>query len=90
MFSEFSKNLNYTFNNISLLKEALTHPSANEEKNYERLEFLGDSVLTLAVTDILISKFKNEQEGDLAKRRAAVINGKLLSKIAASFSLFDP
>jgi ribonuclease-3 len=87
MFAEFSKNINYTFNNTALLKEALTHPSANEEKNYERLEFLGDSVLTLAVTDILISKFKNEQEGDLAKRRAAVINGKLLSKIAESLDV---
>lgn len=87
MFSELYKKIDYKFKDEKLLKEALTHPSANEGLNYERLEFLGDSVLTLVISDILIQKFQNESEGDLAKRRAAVINGRILSEIATKLKL---
>lgn len=87
MFSELYKNIGYKFQNEKLLEEAITHPSANEDFNYERLEFLGDSVLTFFVTEILMSKFKNESEGDLAKRRAAVINGKSLFEIAENIKI---
>ncbi len=89
MFPELYKKIDYTFKNADLLREALTHPSADEKRNYERLEFLGDSVLTLVITDILISKFKSEPEGDLAKRRAYVINGKILSEIAQNIGIQD-
>ncbi|MCH9753931.1 MAG: ribonuclease III [Alphaproteobacteria bacterium] len=82
MLTELSKKLGHNFNNIKLLEEALTHPSSSENLNYERLEFLGDSVLSLVITTLLVDKFQNEKEGDLAKRRASLVNGKSLHKIS--------
>jgi len=75
-----------------LLQEALSHPSlhGNNEfqgKDYERLEFLGDSVINLIVTDILYHKFKSHMEGDLAKMRAYLISKELMVKIANNISL---
>lgn len=82
MLTELSHKLGHTFKNIKLLEEALTHSSSSEDINYERLEFLGDSVLSLIITTLLVEKFHNETEGDLAKRRASLINGKSLHNIA--------
>lgn len=76
----------YSFNNLELLQEALTHPSISK-KSYERLEFLGDSVLGLVVTEMLLKQFPNESEGDLAKRKAALVVGEILSKIAIIHNL---
>lgn len=76
----------YRFNNLELLQEALTHPSISK-KSYERLEFLGDSVLGLVVTEMLLKQFPNESEGDLAKRKAALVVGEILSKIAIIHNL---
>ena len=76
------KKLNYTFNNINLLEEAFRHSSyVNEMKNpgirdNERLEFLGDSVLDLAISHILMDLFSDIKEGDLSKYRATVVNEK--------------
>lgn len=81
----------HRFNNISLLEEALTHPSTGNPKlgevNYERLEFLGDSVLGLVVTEMLMKSFHDEPEGDLAKRRAALVCREALTQIARQVSL---
>jgi len=82
MFDNLMQRLGYQFSNIMLLEEALTHPSVSESRNYERLEFLGDSILSFVITTMLLEKFKTESEGDLAKRRASVINGKVLFTIA--------
>lgn len=71
----------YSFDNLTLLQEALTHPSISK-KSYERLEFLGDSVLGLVITEMLIKQFPNENEGNLAKRKSALVVGEVLSKIA--------
>lgn len=86
------KTLNYYFINKLLLKEALTHPSLTTNDNsfsYERLEFLGDSVLNLIIAEILIEKFSNENEGKIAKRRAFLVSGETLTKIALNLNLGD-
>ena len=69
--------LDYKFNNISLLKNALVHSSyANEVRgnthSNERLEFLGDSVLSLVVSDHIYTRF-NTPEGELTKLRASLV-----------------
>ena len=77
------KKLNYKFNNIKLLENALTHSSyANEVRNgntsNERLEFLGDSVLSIIVAEYLFTNFKNVPEGELTKLRASLVCEKSL------------
>ena len=72
------KNIGYTFHDIGLLKNALTHSSyANESKkssgSNERLEFLGDSVLGFVVADYLFRNCPHLPEGDLTKTRAALV-----------------
>lgn len=87
------KAVGYSFKTLSLLKRALTHKSyANEnklspEEQNERLEFLGDAVLELAVSELLMHKYPNFSEGDLSKFRAAVVNEKQLASLARQFRL---
>ena len=82
-----SKKIKVKFKSPDLLQEALTHRSyLNENRSYkldhnERLEFLGDAVLELAVTEHLYNNFSNP-EGDLTSWRAALVNGDMLSAIA--------
>ncbi|QEK12025.1 ribonuclease III [Crassaminicella thermophila] len=79
VLNEFMNLLGYTFNNINLLNEALTHSSyANENKKRnlkynERLEFLGDSVLSIVISDYLYNSLPNLQEGELTKIRASIV-----------------
>ncbi len=83
-------NLGYTFKNAELLKTALSHSSyANETKseNNERLEFLGDSVLSIIVSDYLFHHFKNVDEGELTKLRASLVCEKSLAKFAEEINL---
>ena len=85
--------LAYRFRNSNLLEEALTHKSCvNERKSAafshnERLEFLGDSVLSLLISERLTHLLPNAQEGTLAKLKARLISEKVLSEIARSLSL---
>ncbi len=80
--------LNYQFTNASLLSQALTHSSVSQNyyqtkiPNYERLELLGDSVLSLVITELLLQKYPDDDEGSLAKKRAALICGNVLYEIA--------
>ena len=78
--------LNYKFKSTDLLQEALTHKSfANEKGNVrdnERLEFLGDAVLQLAMTDILMEIFPKDTEGDLSKKRAYFVGEPCLASIS--------
>lgn len=82
-----------TFENGDLLKEALTHRSyLNENTSWhlqhnERLEFLGDAVLELAVTEELYAKFPDQAEGQLTVFRAALVNYQQLSKVAQDIKL---
>lgn len=89
---EFQKIIGYNYNNESLLIEALTHSSfANESKknrkNNERLEFLGDSVLSLVVSKHLFKHYKHLPEGELTKIRASLVCEKALFEFAKTIHL---
>lgn len=91
-FTEFEKEIGYTFKNKELLHEALSHSSyANETKNgrnsNERLEFLGDSVLSIVVSVHLFRHFKHLPEGDLTKIRASLVCEKALFEFAHKIDL---
>ena len=79
--------INHDFKDTELLRDALTHSSTGHEKNYERLEFLGDRVLGLIVAELLFEKFSDEAEGDLAKRLAALVQGTFLADRARDINL---
>lgn len=89
----FEQKINLNFHDKNLLKEALTHRSyLNENPSWdvphnERLEFLGDAVLELAVTENLFKKFPNSPEGELTSIRAALVNYQILAKIAKALNL---
>ena len=89
--SKFEDTINYTFKNKSYILEALTHSSySNENKNYkfnERLEFLGDSVLSIVISDYLFKKEKNLPEGELTKLRANIVCEESLSEVAGQIHL---
>lgn len=90
---EFSEKLGITLEKETLFQEAITHRSyLNEHKSYplphnERLEFLGDAVLELIVTENLFHAFPEKPEGELTALRAALVNGDMLASIAESLSL---
>lgn len=78
--------LGYRFNQTTLLKRALTHRSASSE-HMERLEFLGDAVLGLAIAEKLHARFPDYSEGELSRMRAALVRKEGLMKIAALWQL---
>jgi len=82
------KKLNYKFNDPKLLELALTQSGADAFENNERLEFLGDRVLGLAMANLLYEMFPNESEGALAQRHAALVSTDSLAMVAKSFG-FD-
>jgi len=95
---KLEKTIGYTFANKQFLQEALTHSSYSNEKRSkggqkipcnERLEFLGDSVLSLVVSSYLFEVFREIQEGELTKIRAAVVCEKALSRFAGKIGLGD-
>ncbi len=92
MFNEktVEEKIKYTFKNKELLKRALTHRSSvkNKTLSNERLEFLGDAVLELVVTEFLINNYPTIDEGKLSKIRAASVNTKTLAQIARKLELF--
>ena len=79
--------LEHQFSDQDLLSMALTHASSASGVTYERLEFLGDRVLGLAVAQILYEKFPDEAEGDLARRLAALVQGRTLAQVAQEIDL---
>ncbi len=89
---ELEKNLRYTFKDISLLKNALAHSSyANEQrgkiKSNERLEFLGDSVLSIIVSDYIYKYYENLPEGQLTRIRASLVCEKALCEFSRELKL---
>lgn len=81
---KFEPNDIFIYQNAFIHKSALKNTTDFEHSN-ERLEFLGDSVLSIVVAEVLYKKYPNEQEGFLTKQRTKLVNGKTLSKLAKSF-----
>lgn len=86
ILSELQTKISYNFNDIQLLKLALTHKGYSE-KNNQRLEFLGDAVLQICVSDFLYKNFPKLKEGDLTSIRASVVCGKALANVAKTLNL---
>jgi ribonuclease III len=85
----------HTFKNVSLLETALVHKShlnenpGNGRSHNERLEFLGDSVLSLCISHILMERFPNLREGELSMTRAEIVNEAGVADVAARIGLGD-
>lgn len=81
--------INYKFKDNSLREEALTHPGTYHKlaKNYQRLEFLGDSVIRMCIADLVYRKFPEYEEGQLSIMAANLVNSKTLAEIATSLKL---
>ena len=92
-FNKFQKSVGLTFKDQALLQQAFTHRSyLNENRNStlahnERLEFLGDAVLELIVTDYLYNKYPANHEGDLTAYRASLVNAITLSEAASKLGM---
>ncbi|MBF9001631.1 MULTISPECIES: ribonuclease III [Vibrio] len=86
--NQLEKKLGYTFQNSELINLALTHRSANGKHN-ERLEFLGDSILSFVVADDLYHRFPKVNEGDMSRMRATLVRGNTLAELGREFGLGD-
>ena len=86
-FKELEEILNYNFKNKNILHKALTHKSFDSINNNEKLEFLGDRVLGLIISEKLLKKFPNEKEGIIDKKFANLVNKKTCSLIGKSMNL---
>ena len=87
-----SKRLHYKFSDEALLREALTHASSIAKTNdatYERLEFLGDRVLGLAIAEALYAAFPNAREGELAPRLTSLVRAETCTTVAGELGLGD-
>lgn len=84
---KLEERIGYRFKDQERLRNSLTHSSTGTSTNYERLEFLGDRVVGLVMAHILFDEFPDENEGDLAKRHAALVQGKTLARLAREIDL---
>lgn len=82
------KKIGYTFKDESLLKLALTHRSANKNHN-ERIEFLGDSILSFIIAEELYTRYPRSTEGDMSRLRATLVRGKTLAEMGREFGVGD-
>ncbi len=89
LLEALQKLIGYEFKDPHWLERAMTHSSTAEGYNYERLEFLGDRVLGLVIAHALFKTFPGEREGGLAKRHAALVQGRTLAVIASMNKLGD-
>lgn len=78
--------LEYSFKNIELLKQALTHRSHNLQHN-ERLEFLGDSILNMVIAEELFLRYSSFSEGKLSRLRSFLVKGVTLAEVAQEIQL---
>jgi ribonuclease III len=94
-FAKFEEISGITFKNKELLRRAFTHRSflnenrGSESSHNERLEFLGDAVLELIVTEYLFEKYPDSNEGDLTAYRASLVNAIILSEVAQKINVND-
>ena len=96
--NKLEKTLNIDFSNKDLLRTALTHrsyinenppPAGGRVENNERMEFLGDAVLELVITEFLYEKFPEKPEGELTNLRASLVNANILGKVTADLGVND-
>ncbi|MBB3046002.1 ribonuclease-3 [Litorivivens lipolytica] len=87
-YRKLSNHLGYVFQDTALLERALRHRSAGKDNN-ERLEFLGDAVLSLVIAEALSQHFPSAPEGELSRMRASLVKGATLAKVAREFELGD-
>jgi ribonuclease-3 len=89
--AELQQRIGHRFSDLTLLERALTHKSyANENRlseHNERMEFLGDSVLNLVVSELLMNALPDSTEGDLSRLRAAVVSEPSLASVAREIGL---
>ncbi|MEK7069646.1 MAG: ribonuclease III [Patescibacteria group bacterium] len=92
-FSKFEEKIGIKFKNENLLKQAFTHrsylnenPSLKLDQN-ERLEFLGDAILEMSITEYLYKKYPKKTEGDMTALRASLVNAVTLSRIASGLDM---
>ncbi|SJL85238.1 ribonuclease III [Vibrio palustris] len=85
---QLEKKIGYSFNSADLMELALTHRSANGKHN-ERLEFLGDSILSFVIADDLYHRFPKVNEGDMSRMRATLVRGNTLAELGREFGLGD-
>ena len=95
-FTPFFSKMEQLFESLSIVPkdkklyyEALTHPSANKSRNYERLEYLSDAVIELIATEYIYTKFPKYPEGKMTKLRALVVSRPSLAKFASMLKLTD-
>src|SRR3989338_9853624 len=94
-FSDFEKKTKIVFKDKNLLKQAFIHRSYINENpktglvHNERLEFLGDAVLELIVTNFLYKKYPNYTEGELTSIRSALVNAVIISEVALKIGMND-
>jgi ribonuclease-3 len=79
--------LGHSFGDRRLLERALSHASLDIGQSYERLEFLGDRVLGLVVAQMLLGQFPDEDEGQIGRRFAALVNAGVLAKVGAELGV---
>lgn len=95
MHSAFQARLGHTFHDLQLLEKALTHRSyffenrATSPGHFERLEFLGDAVLDLILSETLMKAFPQVDEGTLSKWRASLVNENTLAEVAKGLNIAD-
>ena len=94
-FSKFEEKINISFKDKNLLKQAFIHRSYINENpksginHNERLEFLGDAVLELSITEALYKKYPRETEGELTSYRSALVNATIISEVAQDLGMND-
>src|SRR5262245_53801009 len=90
--ADFERRIGYRFNNPALLEQALTHISAltgarNRAGSYQRLEFLGDHVLGLVVSDMLFRAFAKADEGEMSRRLADLVRKEACADVGRAIDL---
>ena len=92
IFEEIEERIGYCFKDPSLLRQSLTHRSFSQEvtppeEDNQRLEFLGDAVLQLIITERLLYDFRDDDEGKLTRKRSEKVSGRALAKAARQLGL---
>ena len=88
MNDNLEREIDYSFKDKKLLNKAITHSSISKSNNYEKLEFLGDSIINFYTSDWLYTNFKNDSEENLSVKRAQLVNKKFLALVSKQLKLF--